>query len=809
MTQTPFRLLLLFTVLIWQPASSAVPAADETAKPAADETAKSVADEAAKPAPAESTEKDPAKAAADPDATKEGHSAHGEVFNEGPRQAAYLMDGVGTCHFPATTKVELAGQFIEQGVAQLHGFWYFESERSFRQAAMLDPDCAIAYWGMAMSNRSNQKRAQDFIKEAMSRKDKAGKREQLYIQAFDRYINAKSGTEDEKRKRSERYVSDLEEILFDFPEDLEAKAFLCEFFWSARGDGLKIASYLSIDALIQEILDAEPLHPAHHYRIHLWDTKKPERALESAARCGLAAPAIAHMWHMPGHIYSRVKRYHDAVYQQEASARVDHAHMMKDRVLPDQIHNFAHNNEWCIRNMISIGRVHDGLALAQNMMSMPRHPKYNNIDKTGSFKYGRQRLLEVLKTYGMHEEIVRLAGTVWFEDTGNATEDLDRDRTLGAAYAAVGRIDDANTVKASLQGRLDADKAKQKEAGDAAEKKARDDKKDDKEAEKARKDAEEKARGKISDLEKAIAEIDGRLAVGAKEYDKGLELLQKAGGVRVEQLVAAMLLAGKTEDAVKKIEDHVRNNKNEVLPLASRVETLWQAGKKDEARKAFEDLRAISSTIDVDIAPFARLNPIAAELGFAGDWRVAAVVPEDIGVRPELDALGPFRWQPVAAMPWSLTDQENKTRSLDEFQGRPVVVVFYLGYGCLHCAEQLQKFAPKYEEFRKAGFEVVAISTDKQENLKRALADYEPGVPFPLLADPEMSVFKSYRCFDDFEKSALHGTFVIDGAGKVRWQDISYEPFMDPDFVLKEAQRLLSQDQQVTPEKASALTAAQ
>ena len=67
------------------------------------------------------------------------------------------------------------------------------------------------------------------------------------------------------------------------------------------------------------------------------------------------------MWHMPGHIYSKLKRYADAAWQQEASARVDHAHMIRARLMPDQIHNFAHNNEWLIRNLIFIGRVHDAL----------------------------------------------------------------------------------------------------------------------------------------------------------------------------------------------------------------------------------------------------------------------------------------------------------------------------------------------------------------------------------------------------------------------------------------------------------------
>ena len=57
-----------------------------------------------------------------------------------------------------------------------------------------------------------------------------------------------------------------------------------------------------------------------------------------------------------------------------------------------------------------------------------------------------------------------------------------------------------------------------------------------------------------------------------------------------------------------------------------------------------------------------------------------------------------------------------------------------------------------------------------------------------------MDVFKQYRAYDDFEKQPLHGTFLIDRAGLVRWQDISYEPFEEVEFLLKESKRLLAQD---------------
>src|SRR5688572_24328080 len=97
-------------------------------------------------------------AAQEPDPTF-GHSRHGAEFDEGPRQAAYLMDGISDqVHFPVAGLSSDAQRFFDQGVCQQHGFWYFEAERSFRQVAMLHPDCGMAYWGMAMANADNAER---------------------------------------------------------------------------------------------------------------------------------------------------------------------------------------------------------------------------------------------------------------------------------------------------------------------------------------------------------------------------------------------------------------------------------------------------------------------------------------------------------------------------------------------------------------------------------------------------------------------------------------------------------------------------
>jgi peroxiredoxin len=131
--------------------------------------------------------------------------------------------------------------------------------------------------------------------------------------------------------------------------------------------------------------------------------------------------------------------------------------------------------------------------------------------------------------------------------------------------------------------------------------------------------------------------------------------------------------------------------------------------------------------------------------------------------------------------------------SLEHYRGRPVVIIFYLGAGCLHCVEQLEAFAPKTKQFADAGIALLGITTDGLEKLRKSIHDYEEaGFPFPLVSDQKLDVFKRYRAFDDAMGEPLHGPFLIDGAGLLRWCDIGHEPFMDPNFVLKESLRLLA-----------------
>ncbi len=723
----------------------------------------------------------------------EGHSQHGEAFNEGPRQKAYLMGGTGRVHFQPSTKDKQTARFILQGLGQLHGFWYFEAERTFRQAAVLDPDYAFSYWGMSMANVNNEKRAKGFIEEAMKRKATASPLERALIEAHAAFLNG----EKKDGKRSKEYAAAMEKIVKQYPDEIEPKAFLAYLHWKYKSH-IK-AKHEETDKIIQQVLDVEPMHPVHHYRIHLWDYKEPKNALDSAAKCGPAAPAIAHMWHMPGHIYSRLKRYADAAWQQEASARVDHAHMMRDRVMPDQIHNFAHNNEWFIRNMIFIGRWQDALDLAKNMTELPRHPQYNTFKKRGSASYGRQRLLQVLRSYELWPQLIALARQPYLESTDDPSLQIERLKYLGVAHAASGDVEQVGKIKQELQDRLAALKStiaeqeknrKQAKAKTKAETKPAREKVAKQKPAKRKPTAEET---RLKKVEQALAAIDGYSAWHKRDLKTAQEKLKVAG---VDNLVLMRVQseAGEHDAAIAAIEKAVKSRENQVLPLALQVEVLYRADRIKEAKEAFEKLRAISGEVQLGAPPFQRLTAIAAKLGFPQDWRQEQSLASDLGQRVPLDSLGPFRWSPRPAPSWDLKDTHGKVFSLEQYRGKPVVVIFYLGFGCLHCAEQLKAFAPMAEEYRKQGIELIAISTDNQHDLKESIDDYPGGMPFPLVSDEKLEIFRAYRAYDDFEQTPLHGTFLIDAHGKVRWQDISYEPFMDPKFVLRESQRLLDQE---------------
>ena len=806
-----------------------------------------------------------------------GHSLHADAFNEGPRQAAYLMQGMGNVHWEISSKNPMAQRFFDQGISQLHGFWYFEAERSFRQAAAIDPECAMFYWGMARANIENPIRSKGFSEQAMKKLEKATDKEKRLIQAWHDRVketkespiacdDAKPLTESQKRaaakakkreedkgrkdqqERLKQYVKALEAIAYDFPDDIELKAMLVLQYWQNNGSGIEIQSPFAVNALMSDIFHTNPKHPAHHFRIHLWDYKKDKLALDAAAKCGPSAPGIAHMWHMPGHTYSRLHRYADAAWQQEASARVDHAHMMRDQVMPDQIHNYAHNNEWLIRDLMLIGRVKEAVDLAKNMIELPRHPKFNAPTGRGSASLGRERLLGVLTAYRLWPQFIELANTIYLEPTGDELKQDERNAWLAIAYSQTGDMTKCRKILNETTVLIDSLRTKVAEQRDSlealAEKEGKDSKKkgvkrppvllepfewiedpfgedgdpslpkipareiDEDKSKDWSEERKEKA-SSLAELEHRLAKlkqwrfaIESYVASGEGDYKKALELSHQCRPqvnslTRIEWLAQA----GFAEKALDRIGHRIDDSPGELLPLAT---GLWIASLHDnaihdkakeeiktKAKSWFSQLSPIAAGADETVFLLDRIVPYLERIGEKEDWRKAIAAPTDLGERPSLDSLGPFRWSPPLAPIWSATDSEGETKSAKHFGGRPVVLIFYLGFGCVHCAEQLHAFSPMVEQYKAAGIEVAGISTESLSQLQSGLRKYDGEMKINLIANPELEIFRSFRCYDDFEGVPLHGTFLIDANGRIRWQDIGYKPFMDAKFLLEESTRLL------------------
>jgi len=759
--------------------------------------------------------------AQDADDRRFGHSAHGGAFDEGPRQMAAPMPGMSAeVHFPVAGLDEESQRLFDQGICQLHGFWYFEAERSFRTVAKRCPDAAMAFLGMAMANVENKPRAAQFVGEAVRRSAAVPRKEQLWIDAFAAYYRIDDAARTELRsgdaarvtkameglaaanadgKRDEtalvkQLIADLGTIVFEFPEDIECKAFLAVQIWLAYdwGNGVPITSRAAVDALLDQVFGKAPLHPAHHYRVHLWDQDEKGRALKSAAVLGETAPGIAHQWHMAGHIYDKQHWHAEAGWQQEASARVDHAQMQRDRVMPFLIHNYGHNQEWLARSLSWTGRGREALEVAKNLAEIPRHPKWNSLDDEESIATdARSRLVSVCEDHEMWEAAVQLAESGHLDRTESVRGEVMRLSLLGRAFFRLHRLDDAERVVAEVAPLLGKARAERAAAIDEAEDEAIAQKKPSADVDKSIEAATKKPTDVVRQVLDLRRELAGERLLAAGDAKAAVAEFEALSGFPKTLLADALVAAGESQKAIDLLEKDVKDRPGRAPTLGRLLaarSAAFEATANEEHRTRMRDLMAETSRVGLEVVdgdaadtPFVERVAVGVNVhGLRGQPGHPAAFDAAFGQRPELGSLGPHHWAPFAAPPFDLPDANGARHTLAE-PARPTLVVFWLGMQCPHCVEQLTALGKHAKDFAAAGIDVVAIG-----NLPAGDADFG----FPLLHDADLATFRAWHCFDEFEAIPLHGTFLIDG-GAVRWQDLGAAPFVQFDWLLAESRRLL------------------
>ncbi len=132
---------------------------------------------------------------------------------------------------------------------------------------------------------------------------------------------------------------------------------------------------------------------------------------------------------------------------------------------------------------------------------------------------------------------------------------------------------------------------------------------------------------------------------------------------------------------------------------------------------------------------------------------------------------------------------EGKPGTLDDFKGKNVILVFYLGRECLHCMNQLKTLQSKNEAWSSANAVVLAVSPNKPEETREALKSAKLD-SIRFLADPDRANARTFRAYDDFEEIELHATILIDKQGRIHWASIGGEPFDKMDFLEKQLKRM-------------------
>jgi tetratricopeptide (TPR) repeat protein len=246
---------------------------------------------------------------------------------------------LGAVLFKTTCTPEAQKQF-ERALAMLHSFYFPETVKAFTAIPQTDPQCAIAYWGMAISQRPNPlvgpfdaatlKRGLDLVKKGEEIGAKS-QRERDWLAAMKTYYLDYETVDQDTRTRN--YERAMDALAKKYPDDVEAKVFhalaLNEMF-----------DHKSMDPLLKAIAILEPLdrkYPAHpgitHYLIHSYDFAPiAQKGLPAADKYAKIAPAAPHAQHMPSHIYSMVGKWDESVASNLRSVKVADAYAAENKM---------------------------------------------------------------------------------------------------------------------------------------------------------------------------------------------------------------------------------------------------------------------------------------------------------------------------------------------------------------------------------------------------------------------------------------------------------------------------------------------
>ncbi len=375
--------------------------------------------------------------------------------------ARFLYDDLGAHHRAVTTNSAEAQRFFDQGLVLVHAFNHDEAIRSFTVATEFDPQCAAAWWGLALAhgphinNSGMTPEASEAAWAALTRaretSSNASPVEAALVDALSKRY-AMPAPED-RSGLDAAYADAMRAVWQRFPKDAEVGALCAEALMDLHPWDLYTAAgepkpwTPEIVAVLASVLALEPEHAlANHLQIHaLEGSNDPRRALASADRLRDLVPGSSHLVHMPSHIDARIGHYESASRANERAIAVDARHADRTGRAGFYRVYMAHNVHFLTFSSMMEGRRAAALQAAHAVAS-GFTPEF--LEMMGPFVDGFLPIvLEVEMRFGMWEEILREPEFPALFGVSNAMRHFAR----GAALTALDRFDEARAELVELE----------------------------------------------------------------------------------------------------------------------------------------------------------------------------------------------------------------------------------------------------------------------------------------------------------------------------------------------------------------------
>jgi tetratricopeptide (TPR) repeat protein len=373
--------------------------------------------------------------------------------------AVPLFSNLGDFHHPISSKVADAQKYFDQGMRLVFAFNHGEAIRAFSEAARLDANCAICYWGIALAygphvnagmDSASGVQAYQALQKAKRLAGDASESERAYIEALVPRYEAEPRPD--RARLDSAFAEAMRQLAARYPDDLDALTLYAEAkmdlrpwnYWQPNGQ--PYAGTQEIVDVLERVIARHPNHPgACHYYIHAVEAVAPEKAVACAERLAQLMPGAGHLVHMPAHIYIRVGRYNDAIEANVHAVHTDETYIASEGpsgVYP--IGYYPHNYHFLGFAQMMAGRSADAIATARTLVSKVPLDIARAVPLVADMVAYHHI---ALARFGRWDELLALTPVPADVPSAHAQSEYAR----GVAFAATGRFDQAQAAMANVQ----------------------------------------------------------------------------------------------------------------------------------------------------------------------------------------------------------------------------------------------------------------------------------------------------------------------------------------------------------------------